>query len=168
MQSKQLAVQMSLNAKCISVCKVFASEVDLQAFDSALDTGTLAVAGLLARQVLGMLPIDVRLSVTRNADVSACALARRTGVANRLTLLVKRGDPNIALRLDIASKHLEAMTVFTHGYAGRCKVRNALEALCQRRIGFATMNRNNQASLFSEAGHRTLVVSIGIIGQNIQ
>lgn len=86
MQDEQLPVEAGLDPQRVAVGEVLSEQVHLQSLDGALDASALLVAGAVPGEVLGMIPIDLRLVLAVNADVPAfspleaglCVRAART------------------------------------------------------------------------------------------
>ncbi len=67
---------MRLNAMDVAVGEVLSVEIDFQAFDRALDAGTLGIPDTVPDGMLGMVPVDLRKVSTVDSDVPALAVSQ--------------------------------------------------------------------------------------------
>ena len=100
--------------------EVLAVQIYLQPLDSALDAGAPLVAGALPGRVLRIVPVDLRLVITVNADVSALSsleagLCLRAASANRAVMLVQRRGPEIVVTQDVPSNVWDERMGTTYG-----------------------------------------------------
>ena len=80
--------------------EVLGVQIDLESLDGALDAGALLVAGVVASEVLGVVPVDLREVLALDPDVPARALLQaavgeRTTDAHAIAVLVVWGCPDV-------------------------------------------------------------------------
>ena len=163
---------MGLSAIDAAMGEVLAVEINLQAFDSALDAGAFFVPAEVSGGVLGMVPVDLRKVSAGHSDVPTLTSAQagrseRAALANRTATLIVRGDPDVPLTGDVTPTQLEAKLTLADRYAGRSEAIDAIKRIGQRGIDPPAVHREDQPCLLTEPSHGVAVGPVGVISQDI-
>ena len=152
--------------------EVLTAQVHLEPLDGALYSGAFAVSCSVSGEMLGMLPVDLRLVVPSNANVSSLALSEATASQRatrtyRQALVIVGSNPDVALLVYVASSKFESMFTFAHWYTNGREAVDPFELVGERCPSLPAMHRHDQSRPLTELFHRILILTVGIVCQYV-
>jgi hypothetical protein len=120
-QREELSVGVSLNTQAVAMCQRVALEVDFEPLDRALDAGPVLVPPPVPRQMLRVLPFDLREISAVDSDVSAVATTttrrcERAPATDAIASSIAGCSPGESVVGDIAPAHRETMFCIANGH----------------------------------------------------